>query len=218
MSEASSDKITVLVADDHEIVRYGICSSLQDSQRVEVVAQASDGESALQEYKAAQPDVAVIDISMPDQDGISTTESILKLDPEAKVLILTMYAEEDYINKGLSAGALGYVLKNTDRKTLVQAIEQVAQGNSYFSNDVSSVLAQKYARIKRGEEQNSADLTAREVEILTLISEGMTSQQIAEQLHISPRTVDTHRSNLMQKVNVNNTAALVRFAIKNDLV
>jgi DNA-binding NarL/FixJ family response regulator len=214
----STDKIRVLVADDHEIVRYGICSSLRDSKLVKVVAQASDGETAIKEYKQHQPDVAVIDISMPDQDGIATTKAILEIDPDANILILTMYAEEEYINRGLAAGALGYVLKNTDRDTLICAIQNVAKGQTFFSTDVSNVLAQKYARIKRGEEQSESDLTARETEILKWISEGHTSQQIADQLHISPRTVDTHRSNLMQKLNVKNTAALVRYAIKNDLV
>jgi DNA-binding NarL/FixJ family response regulator len=215
---SSDSTIRVLVADDHEIVRYGICSSLRECDSISVVAEASSGQEALEAYQAERPDVAVIDISMPQKDGISTTQSILEYDPDARILILTMYADEDYINRGLQAGALGYVLKNTNRDTLQKAIETIAQGDSFFSSDVSTMMAKNYARLKRNNNEGQPDLTKRETEILKLIADGFTSQQIADHLHISPRTVDTHRSNLMQKLKVKNTAALVRYAITNDLV
>ncbi|MGM0587659.1 MAG: response regulator [Bacteroidota bacterium] len=215
---SSDSTIRVLVADDHEIVRYGICSSLRECDSISVVAEASSGQEALEAYQAERPDVAVIDISMPQKDGISTTQSILEYDPDARILILTMYADEDYINRGLQAGALGYVLKNTNRDTLQEAIETIAQGDSFFSSDVSTMMAKNYARLKRNNNEDQPDLTKRESEILKLIADGFTSQQIADHLHISPRTVDTHRSNLMQKLKVKNTAALVRYAITHDLV
>lgn len=217
------DKIKVIIADDHDIVRLGLASVINSMENIEVVAEASDGPEAVSLYKEIKPDVALIDITMPDLNGIETTTEILKIDPNAKILILTMHINEEYLNQAIKAGALGYLLKDCEKEELSDGIHSVATGKKVFSGAVSKLITESYInRIKDGNqgsaattEKDDARLTKREKEILGLIAEGMTSQKIADTLHISPRTVETHRANLLQKLDIKNTAGLVRFAIEN---
>jgi DNA-binding NarL/FixJ family response regulator len=216
------NKIRVMVVDDHDIVRYGICSVLKSSADIEVVGEASNGLEAVGKFNELQPDVILLDISMPEMNGIETTRNIIKTHPNARVLILTMHLNEEYLNQVLSAGASGYILKNTEIGEMLNGIRTVAQGKQIFSAPISSIMTEKYVRSaqynQEHKDNDTPNLTKRETEILQKIADGKTSQEIAELLFISPRTVDTHRANLIQKLGVKNSAGLVRYAIENQLV
>jgi DNA-binding NarL/FixJ family response regulator len=211
-----------MVVDDHDIVRYGICSVLKSSPDIEVVGEASNGVQAVDQFNDLRPDVVLLDISMPEMNGIETTRTIVKNHSNARVLILTMHLNEEYLNQVLSAGASGYILKNTEIGELLNAIRTVAQGKQIFSTPISTLMTEKYVRSAQfnldSKDHDAPGLTKRETEILQKIADGKTSQEIAEILFISPRTVDTHRANLIQKLGVKNSAGLVRYAIENQLV
>lgn len=216
------NNIRVLVVDDHDIVRYGICSVLKSSADVDVVGEASNGVEAVSKFEELNPDVMLLDISMPEMNGIETTRTIIKKYPDARILILTMHLNEEYLNQVLSAGASGYILKNTEIGEMLNAIRSVAKGKQIFSDPISSIMTEKYVRSAQygadHKDSGMPNLTKRETEILQKIADGKTSQEIAEVLFISPRTVDTHRANLIQKLGVKNSAGLVRYAIENQLV
>lgn len=212
--------INVLLADDHNIVRYGISSILNTSPDINIVAEASDGSEAVSLFEQHKPDVCIIDISMPVMNGLEATRQILRTSPGAKIIIMTMHLNEEYLNQVLSTGATGYLLKNTNKTDLINSIRRVYNGEKVFSTSVSELMTQSYIRQSKKQDggtrsDNRIKLTRRENEILKLIAEGQTSQAIAAKLFISPRTVDTHRANLMQKLNVKNSAALVRYAVEN---
>lgn len=206
--------ITVLIADDHYLVRYGIRSALEKAEGVKVVGEAGSGKEAMELYKKLNPDVSVIDITMPKLNGIETTRSIIKSDPDAKILILSMHVNEEYLNQVLNAGATGYLFKNCDKMELVEGVRAVAAGQKIFSKRISELMAERYVN-QQSDDGGASALTPREKEILEMISQGHTSQKIAELLIISPRTVETHRTNLMRKLEIKNTAGLVRYAIEN---
>ncbi len=214
------NKIRVLVADDHDIVRFGIVSVLNTSKEIQVVADVATGDEALTAYTRLKPDVCLLDVSMPGKSGIETATEIRKLDPNAKVLILTMHQNEEYLSQALKAGASGYILKNSSIKELVKSIGQVMKGDTVFSESVGKWMADQYvknATMGAGAMDELMSLTRREKEITKLIVDGKTSQEIADILFISPRTVEAHRANLMQKLGLKNTAALVKFAVANGL-
>jgi DNA-binding NarL/FixJ family response regulator len=214
-------KIRVLIADDHDIVRFGIVTVLNASQRIEVVGEVANGEEALESYARLLPDVCLLDISMPKMSGIESTIAIRREHPNAVILILTMHQNEEYLNQALKAGAAGYILKQSSIKELVAAIDDVHQGRTVFSEPIAKLMADQYVRHAiSGIDSISEDairLTRREKEITKLIVDGKTSQEIADILFISPRTVEAHRANLMQKLGLKNTAALVKFAVANGM-
>lgn len=216
--------IDILIVDDHQMIREGIRASLAADSDIQVVDEAATGAEALQKL-ARHPSIQVVvmDISLGDgQDGAVTTEKIVKQFPRVQVLVLSMHDEEAHITNMLQAGAIGYLLKDTGMDELVNAIKTVAVGENYFCQRVSTAMMQRFLhQKKRAVQKNSVlpeQLTKREREILQLIAEEYTNPEIANKLFISPRTVDTHRRNLILKLNVKNTAGLVRYAIKHELI
>lgn len=207
-------KIRILLADDHALVRDGMKTLLKDVSDFYVAGEASNGQEVIQKVMELSPDVVIMDISMPQMTGLEATDIIQRDFPKTKVLILTMHENEDYAYQIFKSGAAGYILKNAEKKEFIDAIRTVRKGEKFFSRAVSGVMSKNYVR----KSQASIPITRREKEILRLIVDGLTNQEIADKLFISPRTVDTHRSNLMQKLEIKNTAGLVRFAIENGIV
>jgi DNA-binding NarL/FixJ family response regulator len=211
------DQIKILVADDHSVVRFGLTTILGSVPNYTVVAEASTGNEALELYKQHQPDVCFLDITMPGMDGIATCRSIVEHDSSAKVIIMTVHLTRDYLNDVLAAGASGYMLKNSGKQEIIDNINLVLEGERVFSKSVSELMAKSFMASRDQIDQESV-LTRREKEILKLITDGETNQSIAGKLFISPRTVETHRANLMHKLKVKNTAALVRKALRENIV
>jgi DNA-binding NarL/FixJ family response regulator len=216
------DKIRILLADDHTLVRSGIATLLQNIKEFSIVGEAEDGEDAVHKTSELRPTVVVIDLSMPKLSGIEATRIIKKRYPETNVLVLTMHENEEYVYQILKAGASGYVLKSAGKEELAAAIRAAAKGEKFFSPRVSQLMAEGYVkRVDKGSPDDpTADvpLTRREREVLVLVVGGLTNQQIADQLFISPRTVDTHRTNIMQKLEIHDLATLVRYAIEHGII
>lgn len=212
------NKIRILLADDHPLVRSGLIKLLEPYKEFIVVGEASDGEEAIAMTKKLEPDIVIIDLSMPKLSGVEATKIIQKNNPSTKVLVLTMHDSEEYVYQILKSGAGGYVLKNSGKDELAAAIRAVAKGEKFFSPRVSEIMVEAYLRKANIWEETSLDdkdvpLTKREKEILFYIADGLSNVQIAEKLFISPRTVDTHRTNIMQKLNIHDAGNLVRYAL-----
>lgn len=212
------DKIKILLADDHPLVRSGLIKLLEPYKEFIIVGEAGDGEEAVAMTKKLEPDVVVIDLSMPKLSGVEATKLIRKNFPSTKVLVLTMHDNEEYVYQILKSGAGGYVLKSSGRDDLAAAIRAVANGERFFSPRVSEIMMEAYLRKADAREEftmNDGDipLTKREKEILSYIADGLNNTQIAEKLFISARTVDTHRTNIMQKLDIHDAANLVRYAL-----
>jgi len=208
----------VLIADDHTLVRAGIRALLEKLPEVQVVAEASDGRDALQMVKTHQPDVVLMDIAMPGLNGLEATRRVVKEFPRANVLILSMYASEEYVWQALSAGAAGYLLKGAELSELALAIQAVTRGDTYLSPPISKQVIKDYVRRVGGEETLFERLTPRQREILQLIAEGATTKEIGKALEISVKTVETHRAQLMERLGIRDVAGLVRYAIQIGLV
>lgn len=212
--------IHILLADDHTILRAGLKMMLNAQPDMEVVGEAQDGRQALHEAQRLHPDIILMDITMPDMNGIEATRQVKKLLPEVKVLILTMHENEEYVFQALRAGASGYMLKEAADTDLINALHVIQSGNFYLSPAAQSVMVGDYLqRVRAGEEKDSySSLTEREREILKLVAEGFTNNQIAERLVISPKTVDTHRTHIMDKLNLHSRAELVKYAMRRGLL
>jgi two-component system response regulator NreC len=210
------DKTKVLLVDDHQIIIDGLKSLLENIPTIEVVGEALNGKKAIDLLALISVNLVLMDIDMPILNGIETTKLIKSKYTNVKVIILSMYKESGLIKTLIDAGADGYLLKNSDQNELLEAIAKVTSGQQYFSSDVTlSLLNKNSSNSSSFQEENVVgDLTDREIEILKLIAEGFTNKEIGDKLFISHRTVDTHRTNLMKKVGVNNIAGLIRFAIK----
>ncbi len=213
-------KIRILVVDDHTVIRRGIVGLLNAQPDMEVIDEAGNGREAVAKTEATSPDVVLLDVAMPELNGLGATRTIKGQWPNVQVLILTMHDREDYLFEALRAGASGYVLKGADTEDLLTAVRSVARGGVYLYPQVARGLVSDYLRrVQSGEDVASFDgLTDREREILQLIAEGKTAAQIAEDLHISPHTVQSHRDNIMTKLDLHNRAALIRYAIRRGLV
>ncbi|HEX6981879.1 MAG TPA: response regulator transcription factor [Balneolaceae bacterium] len=210
--------ISIIIADDHEIVRYGIRIYLSQQEDIEIVGEAASGKECLKLCKEKKPDLCLLDISMPDKNGIETAKNLREIDPGIKILILSMYEDEQVLNDVLKIGINGYLLKGTGKDELLNGIRVIMKGQQIFSESISKMITDSFLSKKINNLDSRTDLTKRELEILKLIVDGKTSKEIANELFISPRTVDTHRANLMQKLELNNIADLVRYAIKENLV
>ena len=210
--------IRVLIADDHTLVRAGIRALLEKLPGIQVVAEASNGREALGLIREHNPNVVLMDIAMPGLSGLEATRRVTKEFPNVNVLILSMHAGEEYVLKAMNAGAAGYLLKGSDVSELSLAIRAVARGQMYLSPPISKQVIKDYVRRVGGEESPLERLTPRQREILQLIAEGATTKEIAKTLRISVKTVETHRAQLMERLNIHDVAGLVRYAIKIGLV
>ena len=217
------NRIRILIADDHALVRSGLIKMLEPFKEFVIVGEASDGEEAVALTKKIQPDVVVIDLSMPKLSGIEATKQICSSMPSVKVLVLTMHDNEEYVFQILKSGANGYMLKDSGREELALAIRTVAKGEKFFSKRITELMLDSYLRktVPNGssDDDDGLPLTKREKEVLYYIAAGLNNSQIAEKLFISPRTVDTHRTNIMQKLDIHDAPNLVRFALrKKDIL
>jgi DNA-binding NarL/FixJ family response regulator len=210
------EKIRIIIADDHQLFRNGLRILLDAFPEFVVTGEASNGEEFLKILSNNQADVALMDISMPEMNGIEATRKGLKISPGISILALSMYGEEEYYYKMVDAGAKGFLLKDSDINEVKEAILTVFKGGTYFSQELLHNVIQKIKH--RENESKSASLSKREKEILFKICEGLSNHEIAESLFISKRTVDKHRANLLGKTNSKNTASLILFAIRNKLI
>jgi DNA-binding NarL/FixJ family response regulator len=213
--------LRILLADDHELVRQGARTLLEGHPGWEVVGEASTGREALEKATELHPDVVILDISMPDLNGLEATRLILNAVPQTEVLILTMHESEQLVQKVLEAGARAYVSKSDAGRHLVEAVEAVWQHKAYFTSKVATIVLEGYLKGgKRGERSEAVQrpLTSREHEIIQLLAEGKSNKEIASVLGISIHTAETHRSNIMHKLGVHSMSELVRFAVRNNIV
>lgn len=209
-----SDPIRLVIADDHLVAREGIVFLLSGQPGVEVVGEANNGREAIDMIDKLSPDILVCDISMPDYNGIELLKTLDERKESVKILILSMHKDSEYIMKSFEYGALGYLPKNADENELFKAIETIYNGERYLTQEVSNVLAQSMLATKSSEKYN---LTSREKEIINNLVKGLSNKQIAAELFISIRTVDTHRTNIMKKLKVKNVASLVKLALNENL-
>ena len=215
-------KTRILFADDHGIVRDGLRMLFSNVPDITVVGEAADGEAAVRMASSLKPDLAILDISMPKVNGIQATRIIKERHPEIKVLILTIHEDEEYVFEMIKAGANGYVVKNAEKNEILSAVRTVMTEGTFFSPGISKLMIDRFVQRTRsgGDETASARpvLTKREREILSHIAQGLSSREIAERLFLSVSTVNTHRANLMQKLDIHDTATLVRYAIRSGIV
>jgi len=213
-------KIRILLADDHNIIRRGLRLLLERQPGFEVVGEAADGRQAVEQAQATQPDVAVLDIAMPNMGGIEAAEQIRSSLPNAALIILSMHSDEGYVLRALKAGARGYVLKDSAENDLIETIKVVSQGKAFFSPEISRILAEDYVREmkKRSTEDSYELLTSREREILHMLAEGKSNKDIATLLNLSLYTVETHRRNLQDKLNLHSIAELILYAVRKGII
>ncbi|HET9272510.1 MAG TPA: response regulator transcription factor [Vicinamibacterales bacterium] len=211
--------LRILLADDHTVVRQGLRKVLEERPEWQVVAEAGDGRDAVRLAEEFRPDVAVVDVAMPLLNGIEATRQITKRAPQTKVLVLSMYSDEAYVTQMLKAGATGYLLKDSADVDLLEAVQAVSQGKSFFSPAVARLMSDDYAR-QRGENlvDRYESLSEREREIFQLVAEGKTNKEIAALLFISPSTVETHRARIMEKLDLHSAAEIVLYAVRRGVI
>lgn len=211
--------IKILLVDDHKIMRDGIKAIITESEDYEVVAEASDGLEALAYLEQHQVDLIVIDINMPNLDGVATTKEIKAKSPKTMVLAMSMYVDEQHIVNMLQAGANGYISKDAGKQVLLEALDTIKKGEAYHGKEITKVIMSEFSKTKEEKmKDNPIDfLTSRELDVLKLIVEEKSNYEIAEELHISIRTVDAHRRNLLQKTGVKNAVGLTKFALKHGI-
>ncbi|MBI2189819.1 MAG: response regulator transcription factor [Acidobacteria bacterium] len=213
-------KLRILLADDHTVVRQGLRKVLEERSDWEVVAEAGDGREAVRQAEEIQPDVAILDITMPLLNGVEAARQIVKRSPSTRVLVLTMHSDEAYVNQILQAGATGYLLKESADVDLIQAVSAVAQGKSFFSPAVARTVLDDYVRrlADKGITDRYDALSEREREIFQLIAEGKANKEIATILSISPSTVETHRARIMEKLDLHSAAEIVLYAVRKGVI
>jgi len=215
----AKEKIRLLLADDHPVVRKGIGSCLARHAHLEIAGEAADGLETVAQARKLSPDIILMDISMPNLDGVAVAELLHKEAPKTKVIILSMHLNKDYVLRLVQAGVQGYVLKDTSPEELVRAIDTVNAGETFFSPEVARIALNQYVADRgRVEPTAVSQLTEREREVLAQIAEGLSNKEIATKLGIGVRTIETHRERIMRKLNVHNAAGLTRFAIANNLI
>jgi two-component system, NarL family, invasion response regulator UvrY len=210
--------IRVLLADDHSIVRAGLRRIVEESDDMEVVAEAADGREAINKIRELKPDVAVIDLSMPQIDGLEVINQLHPEFPDMPIIVLTMHAENQYVVRAIESGAMGYITKQSAPEQLVQAIRKVHGGSRYLTEDAIESLALRVARGSLAEQSPLDSLSTRELQVLRRLALGNTSREIASNYNISIKTVDTYRFRLLKKLNLRNNAEISRFAMQNGLI
>jgi DNA-binding NarL/FixJ family response regulator len=209
---------SIVVADDHQIVREGLIRLLEAREDFTVIGEAPNGEEAVALVLNRRPDIVLMDINMPKLSGIDATRQLIKANCQSKILVLSMHESRAYVEEVLRAGASGYVVKNSASKDVYDAIDAVLAGASYLSPAITQQVVDAIARPGEPSQRGISILTERERQVLKLISEGLSSKEIASDLGISLRTIDSHRSNLMEKLNIHKVSGLVRFAIRSGLI
>lgn len=213
-------RIRVVIADDHHLVRAGIISLLASQADIEIVGEAANGKEAVDQTKSVSPDIVLMDITMPIMDGIKAAQEIFQISPSTKVLILTQYEQEEYISRVMHSGVSGYILKTSLVDDLITAIRIVYEGKRFITPAVSDKMRDSYFKNGNGSrsQENPRRLTNRERETLQHVAGGLSNVQIADKLCISVRTVEFHRTNIMEKLGIHETASLVKYAIQNRLI
>ena len=217
------NKISILIVDDHALVRDGIIAMLKNEDDIQIIGEAVDGEEAVAKNNELNPDIIIMDIMMPKFNGLEAAKMIKAQHPGSKIIFLSMEVKEDFISEAIKSGASGYIPKDSNKVILINAIRSVYQGEKYFHSMVSELIFNQFYEKSIGNEKakktySAGKISNREVEVLKLIASGFSNSQIAEKLFISVRTVDAHRNHIMQKLELNNTAELVKYAIKNDII
>jgi DNA-binding NarL/FixJ family response regulator len=212
--------IRILLADDHNVVRRGLKLLLESQPDFSVVGEASDGRQAVEQAERTKPDVAVLDIAMPNLSGTEAAQRISELVPPIAIIMLSMHSDEAYVLRALKAGARGYLLKDSAEGDLIDAVKTVREGKTFFSPEISSMLMEDYVREirARGMEDSFQLLTSREREILQRLAEGASNKEIAAVLNVSPYTIDTHRRNLQEKLNLHSLADLILYAVRKGII
>ncbi len=211
-------KLRILLADDHKLVRAGLRVLLERIPDMEVVGETADGQDALRQIAELRPDVALVDVSMPGLNGIETAARVAREHPATRVLIVSMHLDEEYVHRALSAGAAGYLLKTSELEELEIAVRAVGRGETWLSPDVSARVVRSLGKGDKAGASPYELLTQRQREVLQLIAEGRSTKQIAQRLGISVKTVETHRSELMERLGIHGIAGLVRYAIRAGIV
>jgi RNA polymerase sigma factor (sigma-70 family) len=213
-------KIRILIADDHGVVRKGLRLQLEQHSDFEVIGEANNGREAIMLVDELSPDIVIMDIAMPNLNGIQAAAQIVKKNPQVGIIVLSMHSDETYLTRTLAAGAKGYLLKENAEVDLERAVRLVAQGKPYFSPAIASALLEDYMRQmqQRGLQDSYDLLTEREKEVLQLLAEGKTNKDVALLLNLSPNTVETHRTRLMQKLDLHSTAEIVLYAVRKQII
>jgi len=206
----------IIVVDDHELFRHGVIMTISKLDFIEVIGEAFNGKDLLELLKTSKPDAILMDIKMPGMDGIETTREVLKIYPDIKIVALSMFGDEIYLENMINAGAFGFILKNTNAADLKRAVETIAKGQPYYSEEFIPYFTKKY--ISKNSDDQKKELSKRELEVLNLIGKGFTNQEIADDLFISVKTVANHRASIISKTGSKNTVTLLSFAIKNKLI
>jgi DNA-binding NarL/FixJ family response regulator len=217
-----SHKKTILIIDDHPLLREGLKAIIGRNRRFEVVGEAGNGRDGLQMVRELKPDLALVDMSLPDQSGIQLTHELKNISPKTRVLIITMHSKIDYIVKAFQAGATGYVVKESASERLLQGIDTVLKGEYFMDSSVSHKVIEKLMEFPEKEikitDASYDTLTRREQEIMVLLVQGLSNKQIAQKLFISPKTVENHRSNILRKLDLHSTLELVRYAARLGVI
>jgi DNA-binding NarL/FixJ family response regulator len=212
--------IRILLADDHTVVRDGLRALLERQADMVVVAEAADGHESVLLAEEHKPDIVIMDIAMPNMNGIEATRRIIAANPATAVVILSMHQDESYVLRSLKAGAKGYLLKDSLRSDVIDAIRSVSQGRSFLTRKVSRILQEDYVRLleRRGLDDSYDLLTDREREVLQLVAEGRTNKEVASFLNVSPTTVETHRTHILQKLSLHSVPELILYAVRKGII